>query len=291
MNLNQNQILTEEVKEQIFMVIQEMHQKMQALGVSLPEDLLLERIKNVSIEIGNKFLNKEAYQYNAEANKLTFSVDNIEKENQANVVCQALFALAYIQDSKKPEKGIDGKEFFAITKGAFEIFANNIVPNNGEKGSYEDEQIIINLVNDVTDGKLLDGILQADSEKIRETIEKYNLSTSNHYANYNLIARKSGCLNSQLGEIQKQLIDHFFEKSPVEIKKQLHTIESHLATTPEMMSNPSQYRDLPQINHFFRKKKEECFNLDKGIPVSSKPIPEPTPADFYGIYLGSGKSY
>ncbi len=290
MSLDQNQNLNESAKESIFLIIQEMYHKMSLMGVSIPEVLLIEKLKNVSIEEGQKFINREIYEYKEEENKLVFSVDKIEEESQANVLCQALFAMSYIQDSKKPSIGIDGKQFAALLKGAFATFANHIIPYDGKQGYYEDEQIIVNLMNDLTNGTILEALLQDDNQKLEKSIQEHNLLIVNSYANYNLIAHPAGC-KSQLGRIEKQIITQFFQQTPVVIRDQIETFKFHLVETPYIMSNPNQYDDLYSVKEFMNLKEQEYYRRypDMNNVISMKPMSKEVIADVMELDLEQQK--
>lgn len=243
-SLEQNPNLNEEAKESLFILVQRMHQKM-----NLPTDLLIERLKNVSLEQSSKLLDQDAYHYNVAENNVRFRLDKMD--DQTNTLCQAVLEMAIVRQAGK---GIDHEDVVAIKRGSLEIFANYLVQNNGEYGISEDEQIIVNLMDILTEGKILEGFVKDDSRIIKSALQMSNLLVVNCEANYNSQARKQG-RQSHLGEIEKTLINRFFEQSPEKIQGKITDFESNLVMSPHVMGNPNQYRSLSEVAVHYQAKK------------------------------------
>lgn len=243
-SLDENPNLNLEAKESLFLLTERMYQRM-----NLPTDLLVSRLKTVSLEQSSKFLDQDAYHYNMVENVVRFRVD--KTDDQAHTLCQALLEMAIIA---QPNKGMDAEEVTAIKKGALEIFANNLVQNNGEFGISEDEQVIVNLMDTLAEGKILQCFVKNDSEEMVQVLQANNLLTTNSRANYNEQSRKRG-QRSQLGEIEIALVNRFFEQSPDKIQKQMPDFEANLITNPQVMANPTQYMSLTKVNEYYQTKK------------------------------------
>lgn len=260
-SLEQNSNLNEKAKENIFLIVQKIDSEMQTVYASqfsqkdsMPTNLLIERLKTLSLKMGSEFLNQEAYEYNIGDNTIYFRSKEIEERSQCNILCQALLELIYIKDPRKVERGIDGRKFVAIKKGTLEILANFIVQNDGEKGIAEDEQIIVNMMNIITDGKILECFLQADSKRLEEIImnQEYRLMSINSYANYNAIYKNG----SQLGNIQQMLIDAFFSLPKEEIKSE-KIADLELYISPKTMCFSSHYNE--PVKQYFQNMKNQFY--------------------------------
>lgn len=243
-SLNENPNLNLEAKENLFLLSERMYQRM-----NLPTHLLVDRLKTVSLEQSPKFLDQAAYHYNMVENVVRFRVD--KSDDHAHTLCQALLEMAIIA---QPKKGMDAEEVVAIKKGTLEIFANNLVQNNGEYGISEDEQVIVNLMDTLTEGKILEEFVKDDSQGIMEALRENNLLTANFRSNYNEQSRRHG-QRSQLGEIEISLINRFFEQSPDKIQRQMPDFEANLITSPQVMANPSQYMSLTDVKAYYQSKK------------------------------------
>lgn len=254
-SLDQNQHLNEEAKENIFLMTQVIYGKMQSVyhaifssEVSFPTNLIIERLKTLTLKQGSEFLNQEPYEYNIKENTIYFRSKEMDVESQANVLCQSILELAYIKAPNKVERGIDAQKFVAIKKGTLEIFANYIVQNSGEKAIAEEEQSIVNMMNIITDGKILECFLQADGKKLEEIIKnsEFHLIGANSYANYNAVYKNAG----QLGNVQQLLIDSFFKLPKEKVNEKLTDFESHIDS--KVICRPIRYDKSVSVIAYFQ---------------------------------------
>lgn len=253
-SLDQNQKLNDYTKESLYLLVQEMYQKM-----NLPKKLLLERLKTVSFVQGSKMMDYDAYQYYMEQNEVRFQPDLVGDER--NVICQALLEMAII---KEADKGMNDREFVAIKKGMLEIFANNLVQNESECAIAEDEQVIANLINVISDGKVLEAFVNDNGALLNKVLEigNFGLKIANDYANYNCIFRKRG-FQSQLASIEMILMKCFFNREDrIKVQEQIPEFEAYLVSNPKVMSHPEQYRGLKMVAENYQHLKD----LQKVIP-------------------------
>ena len=247
-SLDQNQKLNDYTKESLYLLVQEMYQKM-----NLPKKLLLERLKTVSFVQGSKMMDHDAYQYYMEQNEVRFQPDLVGDER--NVICQALLEMAII---KEADKGMNDREFIAIKKGMLEIFANNLVQNESEYAIAEDEQVIANLINVISDGKVLEAFVNDNGALLNKVLEigNFGLKIANDYANYNCIFRKRG-FQSQLASIEMILTRCFFDREDsIKVQQQIPEFEAYLVSNPKVMSHPEQYRGLQIVAENYQRLKD-----------------------------------
>lgn len=267
-SLKQNQNLNEEAKESIFLMAEVIYDKMQnycskfSSEVSFPTNLLIERLKTLTLKLGSEFLNQEPYEYNMNENTIYFRTKEIENESEKNIFCQSLLELAYIKNPNKVERGIDPK-FIAIKKGTLEIFANNIVQNDGEKAIAEDEQTIVNMMDIITDGKILECFLQADGKKLEDVIKnpEYHLIVVNSYANYHAVYKNKNEKYknvNQFGNVEQFLIDAFFKLPTDKIKEKMTEFEAHINSNA--VCRPINYSKNVSVGEYFRDTKNKFLS-------------------------------
>ncbi len=273
-SLAQNEKLNEEAKQNLLLLVKEMYRQM-----TLPRELLVERLKTVSFEEGAKFINREAYHYNIEENSICFQIDQIG--DQKNVLCQALLEMAIIKESGK---GLDDQSLYSIKKGALEIYANYLVGNDSEFGISEDEQIITNLMNILTENQILVATLKDDGELLKNILFKHKLAIINDYANYNAVHRQNGGL-SQLNEIEKSLIYHFFAlpKEEMEKKRKIEKIgryekdfRANIVSCPNVMKNPKKYFGLTKLDAYYEQQSIEYNIINSTVNTDVITIPTAT---------------
>lgn len=247
-SLEQNEKLNNESKQNLFFLVKKMYRKM-----TLPRQLLVERLKTVSLEEGSKFLDREAYHYNINENNIRFRIDKIG--DHQNVLCQALLEMAIIKESGK---GLDDQELYATKKGSLEIYANYLVGNDSEFGISEDEQIITNLMNILTENKILAATLKDDGVLLKTTLQEYDLTNINNFANYNAKSRQTHL--SQLAEIEKLLIYCFFYcQSQEKVVQNQGDFFTSLVGNPNIMGKPENYLGLQEVKPYFYKL--ETYNI------------------------------
>lgn len=260
-SLKQNSNINVEGKTYIFNLVQFIYQKMEKqYHITLPKEQIIERLKTFSIAESSKLASPEPLEYNIVQNKIVIQADAIEDHNHA--FCQALLEMALV---KEVGKGIDNRNFLAIKKGILEICANNLVGNNGEKGIYEEEQEIVNLMDVIAEGQILDSFIKGDGKKLEETIQKYRFTGIRDWANYNLSYRFNSTTVqnkndikkvSSFIEIRKSLIVHFFNQSSDKIDLQMKSFEANLGIPNGMHSKDE------IINYYYYKKNQQNVELN-----------------------------
>lgn len=269
-SLNQNPNLKEpeDFKEDLFRLIQTMCERAKMYHINLKRaGLLVERLKTFSIEGGSKFVDTAPYHYNVQTNKVVLNPEQID--DFENTICQALLEMVLI---KEPGKGIDKPENVALKRGTLEIFANNLVGNKGEKQIFEDEQIIVNLMNCITKGQLLDSILTGNNELLERTIQEHELEVIRDHANYNLVHRQQYNLPlSKLPEIEQSLICNFFRRDS---EKKYYSIEertkftSLLVFDANVLGNPQKYIGMNRVQTRYKYETQYLQQTLNGIHTS-----------------------
>lgn len=258
-SLNQNPNLKEpeDFKEDLFRLIQTMCERAKIYHINLKRSgLLVERLKTLTIEGGSKLVNPAPYCYDVKSNKVVINPDQIE--DVENIFCQTILEMVLV---KEPEKGIDEKNNTAIKRGTLEILANNLVGNNGEKQIFEDEQIVVNLMNCITKGQLLDSILTGNNEMLEKVIQEYRLEVTRDYANYNLVYRQQHKIPmSELPHIEQNLIRIFFRRATEKncySEEDIKTFTSLLVCDARVMGSPEKYRELSRVAVCYQFEKEQ----------------------------------
>lgn len=269
-SLDQNPNLkkSEEFKNDLFRLIQKMCESSKIYHMNLKRaGLLIERLKTFSIEGGSKFIDTAPYRYSLETNKVVLNPDQIG--DFENTICQALLEMVLV---KEPRKGIDSPENIAIKRGTLEIFANNLVGNSGEKQIFEDEQIVVNLMNCITKGKLLNSILTGNNELLEQTIREYQLEIIRDHANYNLVYRQQYNLPlSELPQMEKNLIRNFFRRAS---EKNCYSIEEHakfnslLVFDANVMGNAEKYIGLDRVQSCYKLGQQEYMGQQNSNDIS-----------------------
>lgn len=286
-SLAQNQNLEETDKEQIFSMLQVIYDSMQIFYdktqeqhiVSMPTELLIERLKTISFQKGSELLTKEVYEYRMNENSVYIREKEIMSYAQDNILCQVLLEMAYVREPHKVTKGIDGQEFYAIKKGILEIFANNIVPNNSEKIFAEDEQIVVNLMDIINNGRVLESFLQADNKKLKDCLFNVPLTNANNLANYNSYYKNDH--TTQLGNIEMHLIDAFFRQSKQIVNDTIEIFEANLFGQINILSK--NYENVISVTDYFEAQKAKYYSgeLNRVTPVYNGPSDLKIPEDYF----------
>lgn len=141
--LNKNQYLSDSVKNNLSMVIEVFHKQFPEVSL----DNLIERLNNVKLEKGSKFLYEEALQYDSLNNIIIVNQEKLKKENvdAKNALMKIVLSMITAKDNYYGFAG--NQNFAALNTGFREIVANNLVGNEGIS-DFEDEQILTNCIGE-----------------------------------------------------------------------------------------------------------------------------------------------
>lgn len=118
LSLQENQTLTEEVKENIF----ELVVIFQKQYPNIPLDLLVERLKSLKVESVSKFVSKKPLIYNDKTNTIQIHITSLSEASKVD----HLFMVAILHMISLNDK--DPKEILHVFRDGYaNIIANNLV--------------------------------------------------------------------------------------------------------------------------------------------------------------------
>lgn len=142
LSLDNNDNLSEEVKNNIFELVILFNQKFKEVNL----ENLCERLKTIKILKTSKFINKDVSLYDFRNNIIYFNISEISKGYDMKHVL--MFELINVISSTHYQMGFNANnQFEALNTGYTEILANYVVPNESEKMLYPKEAIEANLIS------------------------------------------------------------------------------------------------------------------------------------------------
>lgn len=139
-NLQANQKLSSEFKGLFTDLITKFH--LAFLDVDLTN--LSKKVENVDLNVGNPYLQKRAVSYNTQTNVIELNERELKKPyDQKHLMMIAVMEIIASDKKKDPR-------FEALYQGLLTVVANNLVGNNGDINPHENEQILFNIVSDIT---------------------------------------------------------------------------------------------------------------------------------------------
>lgn len=199
-SLDKNNNITKEVKQDILTLINIFHQKFP--NVDLQN--LTDRLSNLVIQSGSKYVYKEVSDYNPTSNTLTLNMDELNKDHDIKHVVMS--NLLHIITSKEDMVGFDkDKKFVALNTGYTEILTNNLVGNDSDMEYYNDEVISTNLIaNMIGNDIMFKAYFTNDIKLISDTLENAGLMEKIIPAmNFNYYDKDSSNLAQNLLEMSK----------------------------------------------------------------------------------------
>lgn len=140
-SLLQNKEISEPVKAELEHLIELFNSKFP----SIPLDNLSERLKELKIIGGSKYLYDEAIKYSPQENTIFINKELLQKE-ELDSEYSMMKALISVMTAKDNYYGFGGNEKLnALNVGFNEILANNVIGNDGLSAFY-DEQILVNII-------------------------------------------------------------------------------------------------------------------------------------------------
>lgn len=140
-SLQENPNLTEEMKADLF----ELTLLFQKNFPDIRLKNLNERLKTLTIEKANKFVQPDVVQYLPLQNKLCFNLSELEKDHDGKHLL--MFAVLQMITANGNNTGFDvDKKFRALNLGYTELLTNSLVGNNSDHLYYGNEFVYANAI-------------------------------------------------------------------------------------------------------------------------------------------------
>lgn len=165
--LDKNTNISEAVKTNIFELVGIFHHNFPNIDLSN----LNNRLSNLVIDSGSKYVYKEVSNYNPTSNVLNLNMEELVKNHDMKHVL--MYELLHIITAKDNYVGFDkDNALIALNTGYTEILTNNLVGNESDIDYHTDEVIATNLIanmigNDImfkayftNDFKLINNVLE-----------------------------------------------------------------------------------------------------------------------------------
>lgn len=169
LSLTQNNLLTENVKENILELIQIFNSKFPSVEL----DNLAEKLKTLNIVRTSKFLNKDISMYDCKTNTIRLNLSEMDKAYDMRHVL--MFELLNVITSNNYHTGFNNDNSLeALNMGYTEILANYLVGNSGEIPIYPNEAVSANLISIIiNDDTLFEAYFKNNSQIIyNKLVEK-----------------------------------------------------------------------------------------------------------------------
>lgn len=169
--LSKNDNLSGGVKENIFELVNIFHAKFP--NVDLQN--LNNRLGNLIIESGSKYVYKEVSNYNPVSNILTLNMSELSKNHDIKHVL--MYEILNIITAKDNYVGFDrNHKLVALNTGYTEILTNNLVGNDSDMEYHIDEVIATNLIaNMIGNDIMFKSYFTNDFHSINNILEKAGL--------------------------------------------------------------------------------------------------------------------
>ena len=196
--------------------------------IPIPFYKLVERIETIQLFLGNRYILKEAYQYDVVKNKVELKQSEIE-ENNSYYFTTILYDLAL-----HPEKK-DASYFEALYKGEISDLAlSTLGMEDIPETSFDEVMLYRSLKAILGEEVIANGLLTKDCSLIYQTMQDFGFTKEDiqlicKASNYNQYGRYSTG-NSSLLDTQLKIIDVFVEKSQNEpsTRQKMHFLKKTL---------------------------------------------------------------
>ncbi len=169
--LDKNTNISEAVKENIFELVSIFHRNFPNIDLKN----LNERLSNLIIDSGSKYVYKEISNYNPTSNVLTLNMTELAKDHDVKHVL--MYELLNIITAKDNYVGFDkDNALIALNAGYTEILTNNLVGNDSDIEYHIDEVIATNLIaNMIGNDIMFKAYFTNDFNLINNVLEKAGL--------------------------------------------------------------------------------------------------------------------
>ncbi len=170
-SLNKNNMISDSVKDNLFELINIFHEKFPNISL----ENLNNRLINLKIETGSKYVYKEVSNYNPSENVLILNMEELNKDYDIKHVL--MYELLHIITAKDNYVGFDyDHKLIALNTGYTEILTNNLVGNESDSDYHIDEVIATNLIaNMIGNDIMLKAYFTNDFNLINNVLENAGL--------------------------------------------------------------------------------------------------------------------
>ena len=191
--LDKNTKISGPVKENIFELVSIFHHNFPNVDLNN----LNERLSNLVIDSGSKYVYKEVSNYNPAFNTLTFNMEELSKDYDVKHVL--MYELLNIITAKNNNVGFDkDNALIALNTGYTEILANNLVGNDSDIEHHIDEISATNLIaNMIGHDVIFKSYFTNDFNLINEVLKDAGLEETIEQMNFNYYDKE----NSNLAQI------------------------------------------------------------------------------------------
>lgn len=214
------------------------------------------RVGSLNIVGANKFIIKDIAKYDVVNNVLNINALELSKEYDAKNIL--MHQLLNIISSRNITTGfIKSNTYVAIYEGYASIVANNLVGNNSDKNPYADEEILVNLLGQITSLEEIETAYFSNNSAplISSLIQMHNtpeeIKKLMDLAKYNFESRNNPNQSSQLGDIQKRLIIMFTKKSNI-TEVDMNNFKNQLCGISTIFENEKdRYKGIDSIYDYY----------------------------------------
>ena len=227
--INENISLKEE-KERIIEVFDEIVYNAMLHDIPIAFDKIIEKIKTIQFSIGNRYLLKEAYQYDNSKNRVELKEKEMG-ENDIYYLTSILYELALHPDEK------ENSYFEALYKGQIYDLSISTLGIKDIPVNDFDEVILYRSMKAIfKEDVIANALLTKDCSLLYQTMQDYGFTKEDiqlirNTSNYNQYGRYPAG-NSSLLDVEMRIIDVFVEnasKEPI-TQQQMHFFKKTLDT-------------------------------------------------------------
>lgn len=237
--------------------------------IPIPFDRIIERIQTVKFTLGNRYVLKEAYQYDVLKNEISLKQSEMG-EKDTYYFTMMLYDLALHPEAKDPSY------FEALYKGELvDLTLSTLGEEDIPSTSFDEVMLYRSLKAILGEEVIADGLLTQDCALIYQTMQdlgfkKEDIQTICKTSNYNQYGRyPTG--NSTLLDVQMRIIDVFMENAPKEpsTKQKIHFLKKAINMSSKQLKDTNLKYGLKNLNEIKRVLGEKALTETSNFSILS----------------------
>lgn len=237
--------------------------------IPIPFDRIIERIQTVKFTLGNRYVLKEAYQYDVLKNEISLKQSEMG-EKDTYYFTMMLYDLALHPETKDPSY------FEALYKGELvDLTLSTLGEEDIPSTSFDEVMLYRSLKAILGEEVIADGLLTQDCALIYQTMQdlgfkKEDIQTICKTSNYNQYGRyPTG--NSTLLDVQMRIIDVFMENAPKEpsTKQKIHFLKKAINVSSKQLKDTNLKYGLKNLNEIKRVLGEKALTETSNFSILS----------------------
>lgn len=237
--------------------------------IPIPFDRIIERIQTVKFTLGNRYVLKEAYQYDVLKNEISLKQSEMG-EKDTYYFTMMLYDLALHPETKDPSY------FEALYKGELvDLTLSTLGEEDIPSTSFDEVMLYRSLKAILGEEVIADGLLTQDCALIYQAMQdlgfkKEDIQTICKTSNYNQYGRyPTG--NSTLLDVQMRIIDVFMENAPKEpsTKQKIHFLKKAINVSSKQLKDTNLKYGLKNLNEIKRVLGEKALTETSNFSILS----------------------